>query len=174
MPLRYIGYSTAFRREAGSYGKDTKGILRQHQFDKLEFESFTSPENSKIEQDFFVAIQEYLMQQLNLHYHVVSVCTGDMGTPDMRQIDIETWMPGQDKYRETHSADLMGEYQTRRLATKIKRINGETEFAHTNDATAFAIGRLLIAIIENYQQEDGSIKIPEVLQKYAGIDVIKK
>ena len=168
LPLRYIGYSTSFRREAGSYGKDTKGILRQHQFDKLEFQSFTVGEKSKPEQDFLVALQEHLMQQLNLPYQVVAVCTGDMGAPDVRQIDIETWMPGQKTYRETHSADLMGEYQTRRLGTKVKRESGEKEFVHTNDATAFAMGRTLIAIIENNQREDGMIAIPEVLQKYMG------
>ena len=168
LPLRYVGYSTAFRREAGSYGKDTKGILRQHQFDKLEFESFTVGEKSKSEQDFLVALQEYLMQQLNLPYQVVAVCTGDMGDPDVRQIDIETWMPGQNTYRETHSADLMGEYQTRRLGTKVKRESGEKEFVHTNDATVFAMGRTLIAIMENNQQADGSISIPEVLRRYMG------
>ena len=166
LPLRYIGYSTSFRREAGSYGKDTKGILRQHQFDKLEFQSFTVGEKSKPEQDLLVALQEYLMQRLNLPYQVVAVCTGDMGGPDVRQIDIEAWMPGQDTYRETHSADLMGEYQTRRLGTKVKRDSGEKEFVHTNDATAFALGRTLIAIIENNQQEDGTIAVPEVLQPY--------
>lgn len=166
LPLRYIGYSTSFRREAGSYGKDTKGILRQHQFDKLEFQSFTVGEKSKPEQDLLVALQEHLMQQLNLPYQVVAVCTGDMGAPDIRQIDIETWMPGQNTYRETHSADLMGEYQARRLGTKVKRESGEKEFVHTNDATAFAMGRTLIAIIENNQQEDGTVAIPEVLQAY--------
>ena len=168
LPLRYVGYSTVFRREAGSYGKDTKGILRQHQFDKLEFESFTVGEKSKQEQDFLVALQEYLMQQLGLPYQVVLVCTGDMGGPDIRQIDIETWMPGQDTYRETHSADLMGEYQTRRLGTKVRRESGEKEFVHTNDATVFAMGRTLLALMENNQQSDGSIVMPEVLRPYMG------
>ena len=167
-PLRYVGYSTAFRREAGSYGKDTKGILRQHQFDKLEFQSFTVGEKSKQEQDFLVALQEHCMQQLGLPYQVVAVCTGDMGGPDVRQIDIETWMPGQDTYRETHSADLMGEYQTRRLGTKVQRESGEKEFVHTNDATVFAMGRTLIALIENNQQPDGSIIVPETLRPYMG------
>jgi len=168
LPLRFIGYSTAFRREAGSYGKDTKGILRMHQFDKLEMESFCLPEYSIQEQDLLVAIQEYLMQQLDLHYQVVAVCTGDMGIPDYRQIDIETWMPGQNTYRETHSADLMTSFQSRRLNTKVKRIDGGSDYVHMNDATAFAIGRTLVAIIENYQQSDGLIKIPAVLQKYMG------
>lgn len=167
-PIRYVGYSTAFRREAGAAGKDTRGILRQHQFDKLEMECFVKPEDGLQEQDFLVAIQEHLMQLLGLPYQTVLVCTGDMGFPDQRQIDIETWMPGQNKYRETHSADYVGGFQARRLQTKIKRANGETEPVHMNDATVIAIGRTLIAILENYQQADGSVVIPEVLRPYMG------
>ena len=139
-----------------------------HQFDKLEMESFTTPENSLKEQDFIVAIQEYLMQQLEIPYQVISVCTGDMGGPDYRQIDIEAWLPGQNKYRETHTSDLMNDYQSRRLGTRVKRADGKTELVHMNDATVLAIGRTIVAIMENYQQEDGSILIPEVLQKYMG------
>jgi len=168
LPLRYLGYSTSFRREAGSYGKDTKGILRMHQFDKLEMESFTESTNGIKEQDFFVAIQEYLVQKLELPYQVVANCAGDTGTPDARQFDIEIWMPGQQKYRETHSADYMADYQSRRLKTTIKKENGEKEFAHMNDATAFAIGRTLIAILENNQTKNGEIKIPKVLRPYLG------
>lgn len=168
LPIRYAGYSTAFRREAGAAGKDTNGILRQHQFDKLEMEVFSLPENSMQEQNFLVAIQEYVLQALKLSYQVVSVCTGDMGFPDSRQIDIETWMPGQNKYRETHSSDSTGGFQARRLNTRVRRADGKIEPVHMNDATVVAIGRTLIAIIENYQQADGSIKIPEVLQKYMG------
>jgi len=167
LPIRYIGYSTAFRREAGSYGKDTKGILRMHQFDKLEMESFCIPERSYEEQEFLVAIQEYVMQKLELPYQVVMVCSGDMGIPDYRQIDIETWMPGQDKYRETHTSDLMNSFQSRRLNTRVKRGDGKTEFVHMNDATLFSM-RPLIAILENYQQKDGSIKIPKILIPYMG------
>ena len=171
LPKRYIGYSSSFRREAGSYGKDTKGILRQHQFDKLEFESFSSPEQSIQEQDFLVAIQEYLLDKLKLPYQVVAVCSGDMGKPDYRQIDIETYMPGQGVYRETHSSDYMASYQSRRLNTKMN--NGDKkEFVHTNDATVFAIGRMLIAIMENYQLEDGSIEVPSVLHNYTNITKI--
>ncbi|MEK7094225.1 MAG: serine--tRNA ligase, partial [Patescibacteria group bacterium] len=121
LPIRYVGFSTSFRREAGTYGKDMKGILRVHQFDKLEMESFCAPEDSIVEQDFLVGIQEYLMQSLELPYQVVSVCTGDMGEPDARQIDIETWMPGQAKYRETHTSDMMTDYQSRRLNAKFRR-----------------------------------------------------
>lgn len=170
LPLRYVGFSTSFRREAGSYGKDTRGILRVHQFDKLEMESFTVPEDSLKEQEFFVAIQEYLMQSLQIPYQVVMICTGDMGKPDARQIDIEAWLPGQGKYRETHTADLITDYQARRLNIKIK--NGP--FVHMNDATVFAIGRTIIAILENYQQKDASVKIPKVLQKYVGNSEIRR
>lgn len=174
-PIRYVGFSTSFRREAGSYGKDTRGILRVHQFDKLEMESFTLPEDSVREQDFIVAIQEYLLQQLEIPYRVVAICAGDMGAPDARQIDMECWMPGQNQYRETHTSDLMTDYQARRLNTKVRRKNGGTEFAHMNDATAFAVGRTLIAIMENYQEKDGSIRIPKVLQPFMGeMRIIKR
>ena len=173
--MRYVGYSTAFRREAGTYGKDMKGILRVHQFDKIEMETFSVPENSYKEQDLMVAIQEYLMRKLKIPYQVVLICTGDMGLPDHRQFDIECFMPGQDKYRETHTSDLIAGFQPRRLNTRVKRADGKIEHVHMNDATTLAIGRTLIAIMENYQQEDGSILIPDVLQKYmGGKTVIKK
>ena len=172
LPLRYVGFSTAFRREAGSYGKDTKGILRVHQFDKIEMETFTTSETSQKEQDFIVGIQEYLMQSLNIPYQVIAICTGDMGKPDFRQIDINSWLPGQDKYRETHTSDLMTDYQARRLNTRIRGSDGNVGYAHMNDATAFAIGRTIIAILENYQNEDGSVTIPEVLRKWVGKDRI--
>ena len=172
LPIRYVGFSTAFRREAGSYGKDVKGILRVHQFDKLEMESFTLPEDSFKEQEFIVGVQEYLMQSLELPYQIIICSTGDQGGPDFRHLDLETWMPAQNKYRETHSADLMNDYQSRRLGTKVKRENGETQFVHMNDATAFAIGRTLIAILENYQTKDGKIEVPKVLQEYVGKKII--
>ena len=172
LPARYMAFTPAFRREAGSYGKDTKGILRVHQFDKVEMESFSTSNQGQNEQDFFVAIQEYLMQQLELPYQVVMTCTGDQGDPDARHLDIETWMPGQSQYRETHSSDYMTDYQARRLATKVKREDGSTEFVHMNDATVFAIGRTLIAILENYQEQDGTIRVPNVLRAYIGKDRI--
>lgn len=171
LPIRYIGFSTAFRREAGSYGKDTKGIFRVHQFDKLEMESFTTADSSEAEQDLIVALQERLMASLKLPYQVVLKCTGDMGLPDYREYDIETWLPGQGRYRETHTADLMTDFQARRLNTRVKRASG-TEFVHMNDATAYAIGRTLIAIMENYQTADGHIAVPEVLQKYLPFTLI--
>lgn len=172
LPIRLLGYSTAFRREAGSYGKDTKGIFRVHQFDKLEMESFTTPEMSLGEQDLFVAIQEHLMSTLGIPYQVVLKCTGDMGLPDFREFDIESWLPGQGRYRETHTADLMTDFQSRRLNTRVKTNDGKVVFAHMNDATAYAIGRTLIAIIENYQTSDGHVRIPEVLQKHTGFSII--
>lgn len=168
LPKRYFACTPAFRREAGSYGKDTKGILRLHQFDKIEMESFSLPEHSRAEQDLFVAIQEHIVQDLGLPYQVVQICTGDMGGPDSRQIDIETWMPGQGKYRETHTSDLMTDYQARRLKTRVKRNDGTIDFVHMNDATAVALGRILIALLENNQQQDGSIRIPELLIPFMG------
>lgn len=167
LPIRYIGYSTAFRREAGTYGKDTVGIFRRHQFDKAEMETFIQPEYGQVEQDLIVAIQEYLVQQLDIPYQVVILCTGDMGGPDYRQIDIECWMPGQNKYRETHTSDYMTDYQARRLNTRVRRKDGQLEFVYMNDATAMAM-RILVAIFENYQQKDGAIEVPKVLRKYMG------
>jgi seryl-tRNA synthetase len=172
LPVRYIGFSTSFRRESGSYGKDVKGILRTHQFDKLEMESFTTAENGRVEQDLFVAVQEYLLQQLEIPYQVISICTGDMGKPDFRQIDMECYIPSQGKYRETHTSDYMTDYQSRRLNTTYLDKDGNRQFVYMNDATAFAIGRILIAILENNQQEDGSIVVPKVLTKYTGFERI--
>lgn len=173
LPIRYVGFSTAFRREAGTYGKDTTGILRQHQFNKMEMESFTLPEHGMQEQDFLVAIQEYFLRSLNLPHQRILVCTGDMGFPDQRQIDIETWVPTQQKFRETHSADYIGGFQARRLNTRVKRADGTIEHVHMNDATALA-ERPLIAILECNQQADGSIKVPQVLVPFMGKDVITK
>jgi seryl-tRNA synthetase len=172
LPLRYIGYGTAFRREAGTYGKDMKGLIRMHQFDKLEIESFTLPEDGLKEQDFIVAIQEYMLQELELPYQVMQVCTGDMGKPDARQIDINTWFPAQGTYRETHTSDYMTDYQARRLMTRVRREDGRLEYVHMNDATAFAMGRILAAIIENNQTKEGQIRVPQVLQRWTGSAVI--
>jgi seryl-tRNA synthetase len=171
LPLRYIGYATSFRREAGSYGKDMEGILRMHQFDKLELESFTTAEDGLSEHYLFVAIQEYLLGQLGLPYRVIEKCTADIGKPNARGIDMDTWLPGQDAYRETHTADYMTDYQSRRLKTRVRRQGegkSELELVHTNDATAFALGRIMIAIIENFQAKDGSVAVPSVLQPYLG------
>lgn len=172
LPIRYIGYSTAFRREAGSHGKDVRGILRVHQFDKLEMESYVPEEYGQQEQDLFVAIQEYLVQQLEIPYRVVQICTGDTGKPDYNQYDIECWIPSQNLYRETHTSDYMTDFQSRRLNIKYRTKDGDKKYVYMNDATAFAIGRILIAILENNQQKDGSVRIPKVLQKYIGKESI--
>jgi len=168
LPVRYAGFATSFRREAGTYGKDMEGIIRMHQFDKLEMESLSTPETSLQEHLLMIAIQEHLMSELELPYRLINKCTADIGKPNARGWDVEVWLPGQNKYRETHTADYMTDYQARRLQTRVKRQDGKIDFAHTNDATAFAMGRTMVAIIENYQQSDGHIKIPKVLQKYAG------
>lgn len=165
LPIRYVGYTTAFRREAGTYGKDTEGMMRLHQFDKLEMESFTTPEDSLNEHFFMIAIEEYLMQQLKLPYHVLNKCTADIGKPNARGVDLEAWFPGESKYRETHTADYIGDYQARAMNTRLKRQSGEIEIVHNNDATAFA-QRPLLAIIENYQTKDGKVNVPEALQPY--------
>jgi seryl-tRNA synthetase len=166
LPIRYVGYSSSFRREAGTYGKDTEGIVRMHQFDKLEMEVFSTAETSLDEHKFLCAIQEHLVQQLGLHYQVLQKCTADIGKPNAQGIDIEVWMPGQGRYLETHTADYMTDYQARRLSTRVKRADGHLELVHTNDATAFALGRTMVAIIENYQTTDGHVRIPDVLVPY--------
>ena len=172
LPVRYLGYATSFRREAGTYGKDMEGVLRMHQFDKLEMESFTTAENGLQEHLLMVAIQEYLLASLGLPYQVIQKCTADIGKPNARGIDMEAWLPGQNQYRETHTADYMTDYQARRLQTRVRRETGERagelELIHTNDATAFALGRAMIAIIENNQNEDGTVRIPDVLRPYLG------
>ena len=168
MPIRYLGYATSFRGEAGTYGKDMEGIIRMHQFDKLEMESFSTAETSHDEHLLFSAIQEYLMQQLEIPYQKLQKCTFDIGKPNAKGSDIEAWLPGQQKYRETHTADYMTDYQSRRLQTRVRRADGSVELIHTNDATAFACGRILVAIIENYQNADATVNVPKVLQPYMG------
>jgi seryl-tRNA synthetase len=168
LPLRYIGYATSFRREAGTYGKDMEGIFRMHQFDKLEMESLGIAEKGLEEHLFMVAIQEKIMSLLEIPYQVLLKCTADIGKPNARGIDIEAWLPGQGKYRETHTADYMTDYQARRLQTRVRRDNGDVELIHTNDATALPLSRGPIAIIENYQDKDGNVIVPEVLRPYIG------
>ncbi len=173
LPLRYAGISTCFRREAGSHGKDVRGILRGHQFNKIEMFSFTKPEDSGQEHDYLVSLEEKMMQGLGLPYQVVNICAGDLGAPASKKFDVEVWMPGEDNYRETHSCSNCTDFQARRLNIRYKTKEGKTEFVHTLNGTAFS-ERPLIAILENCQQKDGSIKVPKVLQKYCGFDVIKR
>lgn len=167
-PIRYIGYSSSFRREAGTYGKDTEGIIRLHQFDKLEMEVFSTPETGVDEHKLQCALQEYLVGQLGLPYQVLQKCTADIGKPNASGFDIEVWFPGQQTYRETHTADYMTDYQARDLKIRVRRGDGAIELVHTNDATAFALGRIMAAIVENYQTAEGKIVIPDVLRPFMG------
>jgi seryl-tRNA synthetase len=166
LPIRYVAFSTCFRREAGSYGKDTKGIIRVHQFDKVEMFSITTPEQSDKEHEYLLSLQEKFVQGLELPYRVLSLCTGDLGAPSARTYDIETWIPSQDTYRETHSSSTTTDFQSRRLRIRVKDNNGERQFAHMLNGTMVAVNRPWIAIVENFQQADGSIAIPKVLQPY--------
>ena len=170
LPRRYVSLSTCFRREAGSYGKDTKGILRVHQFNKVEMFSYTTPEKGDQEHDFLLSLEEKLMQMLKLPYQVSKMCSGDLGGPAARKYDIEAWMPGQEKYREVTSTSTTTDFQARRLNIKYKD-GGKTDFVHMLNGTGFS-ERPLIAILENYQQKDGSVKVPKVLQKYLGFKKI--
>jgi len=177
LPLRYVAFSTCFRREAGSYGKDTRGILRVHQFDKVEMFTICAPENSGEEHKLLLAIEEALMQELEIPYHVLNICTADLGDPAAAKYDLEAWLPGQNEkngeYRETHSTSNTTDYQARRLNIKYKTADGKKEFVHTLNGTAFAIGRILIAILENYQTAKGTVKVPKVLAKFVGKKEIK-
>ena len=166
LPKRYVGFSTCFRREAGSWGKETWGIFRVHQFDKIEMFSFLKPEDSRKEHLFFLELEEKLMQSLKIPYRVIQICTADLGFPAAEKYDIEAWIPSRKEYRETHSTSNCTDFQSRRLNIRYRKKGEGLEFLHTINGTAFAIGRILIAIIENYQQEDGSFLVPEVLQKY--------
>jgi len=167
-PIRYLGYSTSFRREAGTYGKDVEGIFRMHQFDKMELETLATAETGLQEHKLHIAIQEYLMQQLALPYQLVQKCTADIGKPNAAGVDINCWFPGQNNWRETHTADYMTDYQTRDLKIRVRKHDGKVSLVHTADATAFAMGRILKAIVENNQTADGRIIVPEVLRPYMG------
>ena len=173
LPKRFVGFSSAFRKEAGSYGKDTKGILRVHQFNKLEMVSFVRPEDSAKEHEFLVGIEEELMNDLRLPYHLTKMCTGDLGDPAAAKFDIEAWFPSENKYRETHSCSNCTDYQSRRLNIRFKRKTGEIEFVHILNGTVFS-ERPILAILENYQKKDGSVEIPEVLRQFVGKNEIKR
>jgi len=173
LPKRFVGFSNGFRKEAGSYGKDTKGILRVHEFHQSEMISFCRPEDSQSEHQLMLEIEEELMQVLKLPYHIMQMCSGDLGDPAAAKFDIEAWFPSENKYRETHSTSNCTDYQARTLNIRLKRKNNDLEFVHILNGTVFS-ERPILAILENYQQKDGSIKIPEALQKYAGFKEIKR
>ncbi|MBI4231981.1 serine--tRNA ligase, partial [Candidatus Peregrinibacteria bacterium] len=167
LPIRYCGFSTCFRREAGSYGKDTAGIIRVHQFDKIEMFSFCHPDKSEEEHELIRATEEEIMQELGFHYQVVNICGGDLGAPAAKKYDIEVWIPTQGRFRELTSCSNCTDFQARRSKIRFKRQN-QTEYTHTLNGTAIAVARTLVAILENYQQKDGSVLIPQVLQPYMG------
>lgn len=178
LPTRYVGISPCYRREAGSYGRETRGLYRVHQFNKVEMVSLTRPQDSESEHTLLLEIAEDLMQKLGLHYQVVLNCGGDLGYPQVKKWDIEAWLPGMNKYGETHSCSNDTDYQARSLNIRYKRSGEggekETTFVHTLNNTALASPRILVAILENYQQADGSIQIPEVLLPYTGFSEIRR
>ncbi len=172
LPLRYAGFSTCFRREAGTYGKDTAGIFRVHQFDKVEMFVFARPEESVEMHDRMLAIEEKLVQELEVPYRVVNIAAGDLGASAAKKYDIEAWFPGEGRYREVTSCSNTTDFQARRLRVRI-RGEGSNEVAHTLNGTACAVGRTILAILENHQQMDGSVRIPKALVPYTGFDSIE-
>ncbi|MBF0554159.1 MAG: serine--tRNA ligase [Nitrospirae bacterium] len=174
LPIYYTAYTPCFRREAGSYGKDTRGLIRQHQFNKVELVKFVKPEHSYDELETLTADAEDILRQLGLPYRVMLLCTGDIGFSAAKTYDIEVWLPGQTRYREISSCSNFEDFQARRAKIRFKRGDKKgTEFVHTLTGSGLAIGRTVAAIIENFQQKDGSIVIPEVLRAYMGIELIK-
>jgi len=169
LPIRYAGFSTCFRREAGTYGKDTTGIFRVHQFDKVEMFSFCDPEKSKEEHEYILSVEEEILQELEIPYRVVDVCSGDLGASAAKKYDIEAWIPSQNTYREVTSCSNTTDFQARRLNIRSKK-DGNTQIIHTLNGTAIAVGRILIALIENNQQEDGTVKFSDELSKILGVE----
>jgi len=174
LPIKYVSYTTAFRQEAGSAGRDTRGILRQHQFNKVELIKFTKPEESYRELDEMLKNSERVLQLLELPYRVVELCTGDLGFSMRKTFDIEVWLPSENKYREIGSISNAEDYQARRANIKFRRENdSKLEYVHTLNGSGLAVGRTVIAIMENYQQQDGTIIVPQVLRKYMDTEIIK-
>src|SRR6056300_775689 len=173
LPIRYAGFSTCFRREAGTYGKDTTGIFRVHQFDKVEMFSFCNPEKSKEEHEYLLSVEEEILQELEIPYRVVDVCTGDLGASAAKKYDIEAWMPSQQNYREVTSCSNTTDFQARRLNIRTK-IDGNTTTMHTLNGTALAVGRILIALIENNQLADGTVEFSDSLSEILGVKKLSK
>jgi len=168
LPVRYAAYTPCFRREAGSYGKDTRGLIRQHQFNKVELVTFSRPDESYQELERLTGHAEAILQELKLPYRVVTLCTGDMGFSAAKTYDIEVWLPSQNAFREISSCSNFDAFQARRAGIRYKRKDGKTDFVHTLNGSGLAVGRTLVAILENYQQADGSVTIPPVLRPYMG------
>jgi seryl-tRNA synthetase len=172
LPLRYVGFSTCFRREAGTYGKETKGLIRVHQFDKVEQFSFTEPDDSWDEFQTIRANQEKILQALEIPYRVVVMCAGDLGASAAKKVDNEAWLPGAGRYLELTSATNATDYQARRLQVRFKDGQG-TRLVHTLNGTACAVGRTIVALLENHQRADGSVAIPEALRPYTGFEALE-
>ncbi|MCX5720279.1 MAG: serine--tRNA ligase [Nitrospirae bacterium] len=174
LPIYYTAYSPCFRREAGSYGKDVRGLIRQHQFNKVELVKFVRPEDSYNELESLTRDAEDILQKLELPYRVIALCTGDLGFAASKTYDLEVWLPAQQRYREISSCSNFEDFQARRATIRFKREGKKgTEFVHTLNGSSLAIGRTVIAILENYQQKDGSVLVPEGLRPYMGVDIIK-
>jgi seryl-tRNA synthetase len=174
LPIYYTAYTPCFRREAGSYGKDVRGLIRQHQFNKVELVKFVKPEDSSHELESLTRDAEDILQRLGLPYRVIALCTGDLGFSASKTYDLEVWLPAQQRYREISSCSNFTDYQARRASIRFRREGKKgTEFVHTLNGSGLAIGRTLIAVLENYQQKDGSVVIPEALRPYMGIDIIR-
>jgi seryl-tRNA synthetase len=174
LPISYTAYTPCFRREAGSYGKDVRGLIRQHQFNKVELVKFVKPEDSYHELESLTNAAEDILQKLGLPYRVVALCTGDIGFAASKTYDLEVWLPGQQKYREISSCSNFTDFQARRANIRFKREGKKgTEFVHTLNGSSLAIGRTVVAILENYQQKDGTVLVPDVLRTYMGAEIIK-
>lgn len=174
LPIRYCAYTPCFRREAGSYGKDTRGLIRQHQFQKVELVKFTRPEDSEAEHEALTRDAEEILQRLGLHYRVVALCAGDLGFSAAKCYDLEVWLPGQAAYREISSCSNFEDFQARRASIRFRETPKEKpRFVHTLNGSGLAVGRTVVAILENYQQADGSIRIPAALRPYMGVDEIR-
>ena len=171
LPMRLTALTPCFRAEAGAAGRDTRGMIRQHQFTKVELVSITTPETSKDEHERMLACAEEVLRQLDLHYRVMTLCAGDMGFAAQKTYDIEVWMPGQGDggaYREISSCSVCGDFQARRMDARYRGSDGKPRFVHTLNGSGTAVGRALIAVMETYQQDNGAIAVPEVLQRYMG------
>jgi seryl-tRNA synthetase len=172
LPRRYAGFSTCFRREAGAAGKDTRGIFRVHQFDKVEMFTFVRPEESQDEHERLLAIEEEILQALSIPYRVVNIAVGDLGASAAKKYDLEAWLPGQERFRELTSCSNTTDFQARRLDVRYRPADGGVRHVHTLNGTAVAVGRTIIAVVENHQQDDGTIAVPRVLQAFGAPEVI--
>ena len=169
LPMRLTAWTPCFRSEAGAAGKDTRGMIRQHQFSKVELVSITTPEESLAEHERMTGCAEEVLKRLGLPFRTILLCTGDMGFASQKTYDIEVWLPGEDTYREISSCSVCGDFQARRMEARFRRAGGgKPEYVHTLNGSGLAVGRTLIAVLENYQQEDGSVVIPEALAPYMG------